>query len=88
MFEQYGVLHYCKPNVSNLVARTTSMAVSNVLVPLILELGDVGSLQTLAQSDAGFRSGIYLYRGKLVSDYVSSYFNIRSNNIDIYLSAF
>ena len=74
--------------MSNLVARTTSMAVSNVLVPLILELGDVGSLQTLAQSDAGFRSGIYLYRGKLVSDYVSSYFNIRSNNIDIYLSAF
>ena len=88
VFEQYGVLHYCKPNVSNQVARTTSMAVSNVLVPLILELGDVGSLQTLAQSEAGFRNGIYLYRGKLVSEYVSSYFNIRSNNIDIYLSAF
>lgn len=88
VFEQYGVLHYCKPNVSNQVARTTSMAISNVLVSLCLELGDVGSLQQLAQSDTGFRNGIYLYRGKLVSGYVSSYFNIHSNNIDIYLSAF
>ena len=26
VFEQYGVLHYCKPNISNRVARTTSMA--------------------------------------------------------------
>lgn len=88
VFEQYGVLHYCKPNISNQVARTTSMAVSNVLVPLFLELGDTGSLQTLARSDTGFRNGIYLYRGKLVNDYISSYFNIRSNDIDIYLSAF
>lgn len=88
VFEQYGVLHYCKPNVSNQVARTTSMAISNVLVSLCLELGDVGSFQQLVQSDTGFRNGIYLYQGKLVSDYVSSYFNIHSNNIDIYLSAF
>ena len=88
VFEQYGVLHYCKPNVSNQVARTTSMAISNVLIPLFLELGDAGSLQTLARSDTGFRNGLYLYRGKLVNDYVSSYFNIRSNDIDIYLSAF
>ena len=88
IFEQYGVLHYCKSNISNQVARTTSMAVSNVLVPLFLELGDVGSIQTFARTDMGFRNGIYLYRGKLVNDVVASYFNIRSSNIDIYLSAF
>ena len=34
VFEQYGVLHYCRQNISNRVARTTSMALSNIFVPV------------------------------------------------------
>lgn len=88
LFERYGVLHYCRPNISNQVARTASMALSNVFVPMLTELGDRGSIQTFARSNAGFRQGFYMYAGKLVNDYVASYFNLRANNIDIYLAAF
>ena len=35
VFEQYGVLHYCRQNISNRVARTTSMALSNIFVPML-----------------------------------------------------
>ncbi|MDY3068437.1 MAG: alanine dehydrogenase [Parabacteroides sp.] len=85
VFEQYGVLHYCRPNISNQVARTASMALSNVFVPLFLELGDYSSIQNCAKSDEGFKSGIYMYAGKLVNDYVASFFNLRANNIDIFM---
>ncbi len=88
MFEQFGVLHYCKPNISNSVARTTSMAFSNVFVSLLLMLGDVGSVQGMIKEDKCFRAGVYMYSGKPVNSYVSTHFNILSNNLDIYLSAF
>ena len=87
-FEQYGVLHYCRPNISNLVARTASMALSNLCVPQLLSIGDAGNMVAKLKSDPGFKNGAYLYCGKPVNDYVSSQFNIRSNNIDIYLVAF
>ncbi|RHJ94255.1 alanine dehydrogenase [Parabacteroides bouchesdurhonensis] len=88
VFEQYGVLHYCKLNISNRVARTTSMAFSNILVPLLLSYGDTGSIQGLIKADYGFRSGVYMYCGKLVNSYVSNHFNLSSNSLDLYLSAF
>ena len=88
LFEQYGVLHYCRANVSNNVARTTSMAISNIFVPLILSLGEKGNIQTMIKMDMGFRAGVYMYCGKTVNRYVSEHFNLPSTDISIYLSAF
>lgn len=88
VFEQYGVLHYCKPNISNHVARTTSMALSNIFVPMLFSLGDMGNIQSMIKVDSGFKSGVYMYGGKPVKEYVSGHFNMRSSNIDIYLAAF
>ncbi|MBP3517457.1 MAG: alanine dehydrogenase [Parabacteroides sp.] len=88
VFEQYGVLHYCRQNISNRVARTTSMALSNVFVPMLFQLGDAGSVQGKIKSDPGFKSGVYMYGGKPVNEYISRHFGLSSNHIDIYLFAF
>ena len=88
IFEQYGVLHYCKQNISNYVARTTSMALSNIFVPMLFQLGNAGAVQGMVKSDPGFKSGVYMYCGKPVNNYVSNRFGLSSNNIDLYLSAF
>ncbi|WP_080902655.1 alanine dehydrogenase [Parabacteroides sp. Marseille-P3160] len=88
IFEQYGVLHYCKANISNYVARTTSMAYSNLFVPILLTFGDMGAIQMMIRAENGFRNGVYMYHGKPVNEYVSSHFNIISGNLDIYLAAF
>ena len=39
-FLKHGVIHYCVPNIPSGFARTASQAVSNVLMPLLLEIGD------------------------------------------------
>ena len=88
VFEQYGVLHYAQPNVSNRVARTTSMAYSNILVPLLLALGDAGSLLGWINGNRGIHEGIYLYNGTPVNEYVAHSFNLSSNNLDLFLTAF
>ncbi|MDR1556663.1 MAG: alanine dehydrogenase [Tannerellaceae bacterium] len=88
VFEQYDVLHYCKPDICNSVARTTSMAFSNIFVSMLLALGDAGSFSSMIKEDACFRSGVYMFSGKPVNNFVSSHFNVNSNDLDLYLSAF
>ncbi len=88
VFEQFGVLHYCKNDISNYVARTASIAFSNLFISLFLTMGDMGSLAAMIKADPCFRAGIYMYGGKPVNNYVSNHFNLLSNNLDIYLSAF
>ena len=46
IFIKYGVVHYCVPNIPSGFARTASQAISNVLMPLILEAGEEGGLKT------------------------------------------
>jgi alanine dehydrogenase len=86
-FEKEGVIHYCVPNISSRVARTTSMALSNIFTPLILRMGESG-IAGIAQSDPVFRSGLYMYSGKLVNSYVAKYFNLPAHDIGLFLSMF
>ena len=88
VFEQYGVLHYCRQNISHRVARTTSMALSNIFVPMLFQLGEAGAVPGMVKSDPGIKNGVYMYCGKTVNNYVSNRFGLSSNNIDLYLSAF
>jgi alanine dehydrogenase len=88
IFEKYGVLHYCVPNLSSRVARTTSMALSNIFTPLIVRMGEVGGVAGITKIDMTFRSGLYMYSGKLVNAYVAKHFNLPANDIGLYLSVF
>jgi Alanine dehydrogenase len=88
IFEKHNVLHYCVPNLSSRVARTTSMALSNIFTPLIIQMGHLGGISGLTKVDPGFRSGLYMYSGVLVNSYVAGHFNISSNDIGLYLSVF
>lgn len=88
VYEKYGVVHYCMPNLSSRVARTTAMALSNIFTPLMLQLGELGGTTAMATVDAGFRSGFYLYGGKPVNPYVAGYFNLPAHDIALFLSVF
>jgi alanine dehydrogenase len=88
IFEKHGVLHYCVPNLSSRVARTTAMALSNIFTPLIIRMGELGGVAGIAKSDVVFRSGLYMYSGKLVNSYVAKCFGLSANDIGLFLSVF
>lgn len=87
IFDKGGVIHYCAPNISSRVARTTSMALSNIFTPLVIRMGESG-IAGIAQSDPVFRSGLYMYSGKLVNSYVAKHFNLQAHDIGLFLSMF
>ncbi|MDL2323048.1 alanine dehydrogenase [Bacteroidales bacterium OttesenSCG-928-A17] len=88
VFEKYGILHYCTPNLSSRVARTTAMALSNIFIPFIIEMGKFGGVIQGAKSDICYSSGLYMYSGKLVNPYVAGHFNLPASDISLYLSVF
>ncbi len=83
-----GVIHYCVPNISSLVARTASIALSNILTPIIISIGETGGIQNYIKTSKGFRRGIYIYNGILTNHDLGSKLNIPSKDIDLLLAVF
>ncbi len=88
VYVKYGVIHYCVPNITSRVARTASIALSNVFNPLMLNIADSGGVQKLLKEDVGLRHGVYIYNGILTNSRVGNYFGIPSKDIDLLMAAF
>jgi len=87
-FEKFGVIHYCAPNIASTVSRTTTIALSNIFAPVLLELGEMGGIAQYAKNQKGFREGIYIYNGILTNKDVGFKFNLTATDIDLILAAF
>jgi alanine dehydrogenase len=88
VFTKHGVIHYCVPNLPSRVARTASIAISNVFAPLLLRMGEAGGLKQFLKDDAGVRNGVYIYNGILTNNFIGKHFDIPSKDIDLLMAAF
>ena len=84
---KYGVIHYGVPNIASGFARTASQAISNVLMPLLLEIGDEGGLEKLIWHKINIRSGIYLFKGSLTNIYLSQRFNLKYTDLNLLIAS-
>lgn len=82
-FIKHGVIHYCVPNIASRVSRTASFALSNIFSPILLEMGEKGGCKSLIANDLGFRSGVYIYQGALVSEVLGRVFDLKYKNIEL-----
>lgn len=87
-YVEQGIVHFCVPNISSLVARTASIALSNVLSPIIITIGEIGGIQNYIKSTKGFRRGIYIYNGILTNADLGEKLNLPSKDIDLLLAVF
>jgi alanine dehydrogenase len=88
VFEKHGVIHYCVPNISARVARTSSVALSNIFAPILLKIGNSGSVDSAIIESSGFRHGAYIYGGVLVNRLIGTYYGIASNDIGLLLAGY
>ena len=86
-FIKHDVVHYCVPNLASKVPRTASMAVSNILTPMLMRAGGAGSLEHYILSHAGMRHGIYTFKGYLTNEYLGKRFQIKSTDLDLLLTS-
>ena len=85
VFERFGVLHFCELSISSRVARTASIALSNIFISMFSAMTESGGVGRLARFDRGFASGFYMFSGKMVNSYVANHFNWPVNDIGLFL---
>ena len=86
-FIKHDVIHYCVPNIASRVSRTASVAVSNILTPILLKAGSTGSIEHLFFSNYGLRHGVYTYKGCLTNEYLGERFKIKSTDLDLLITS-
>jgi alanine dehydrogenase len=88
VFVKHGVIHYCVPNIPSRVARTASIAISNVFAPLMIDMGALGDLGKHLKANVGLRHGVYVYKGILTNEAIGSRLGIPSKDMDLLMAAF
>lgn len=87
IYLKYGVIHYCVPNIPSGFARTASQAISNVLMPLLLEAGEEGGFEKLIWHQIHLRSGIYMFKGALTNFYLSERFGLKYTDLNLLIAS-
>ena len=87
VFTKYDVIHYCVPNIPSGFARTASQAISNVLMPLLLETGEDGGIDNVIWYKINIRSGIYLFKGSLTNFYLSERFDLKYTDLNLLIAS-
>ena len=86
-FKKYDVIHYCVPNIPSGFARTASQAISNVLMPLLLETADEGGIDHIVWHKINIRSGIYLFKGSRTNFYLSERFDVKFTDLNLLIAS-
>ncbi|MGG9971174.1 alanine dehydrogenase [Ferruginibacter sp. SUN002] len=87
VFRKYDVIHYCVPNIPSGFARTASQAISNVLMPLLLETAENGGIENLIWRKENIRAGIYMFKGALTNYYLSERFNLKYTDLALLVAS-
>jgi len=87
VFKKYDVIHYCVPNIPSGFARTASQSISNVLMPLMLEMADDGGFENMVWHKLNIRSGIYLFRGALTNFHLSQRFDLKFTDLNLLIAS-
>ena len=86
VFTKHGVIHYCVPNIPSGYARTASHAISNVIMPLMLEIAEDGGIHKKTWNDLNIREGLYLFNGALTNFYLSQRFNLKYTDLNLIIA--
>lgn len=86
-FTLHEVIHYCVPNMPSNAARTATYALTNVLVPYLLRIGEAGSINEALWRNEGLRSGTYVYRRHLTKKSLAAMFGIPHRDIELLIAS-
>lgn len=88
VYEKHGVIHFSAWNLPSRVARTASIALSNIFNPLFQNIAEAGGIIQLLRNDRGIRNGVYLFNGILTNETLGQKYGAISKDLDLLISAF
>ena len=87
VFVKHDVTHYCVPNIASRVARTASLAISNIFTPILLSAGDSGGFDEMIYTHQWLQKGVYSYKGSLTNLGLAKRFNLAFKDISLFMAA-
>ena len=82
-FIKHEVVHYCVPNIPAKYPRTSSVSISNMFTPYLLQIGENGGIENSLRFDKGLKNGLYFYHGILTNKSVAEWFNLDYSDINL-----
>lgn len=86
-FIKHDVVHYCVPNMASRVSRTASVAISNIITPLLQKAANPAGIEDLLLDNPGLRNGVYTYKGCLTNTYLGQRFQLKSTDLDLLITS-
>ncbi|MCC6723855.1 MAG: alanine dehydrogenase [Saprospiraceae bacterium] len=86
-FVKHGVVHYCVPKIASKVPRPASIAISNILTPMLINASKSGGLDELLFEHFGLRNGVYTYKGRLTNAYMGRRFGIKHTDLGLLMAS-
>ena len=83
---KHDVIHYCVPNIPSRVSRTASIAISNILTPILLVIAEEGGVSNTIKRHESLRNGTYTFNGFLTNENLSKNFNLPFKDLDLIMS--
>ena len=83
VFEKHGIVHYCVPNIPSRYAKTSSLSISNIFTPYLLQIRDEGGIENAVRFDRGLKSGLYFYHGILTNKSIAKWFDLSYRDINL-----
>jgi len=82
-FTKNGVIHYCVPNIPSRYAKTSSVSISNIFSPYLLQISESGGIEHAIRNDKGLKNGVYAYHGVLTNEAVGEWFDLSYRDINL-----
>ena len=80
-YEVDGIIHFCVPNLPSTASRASTRALTNSILPFVLEIADKGFDRAVRDCSA-LRRGTYVYRGGCVRESLAAAFGVQHRPID------
>ena len=85
-FIKHDVVHYCVPNIASRVSRTASIAISNILTPVLLSIAEEGGVENTIRKHECLRNGVYIFEGYVTNEMLSRNFKLPFKDLDLIMS--
>ena len=75
VYEVDGILHFCVPNLPSVAARSATVALTNALLPYLMEIAELGAARAL-EEDRDLARGTYVFEGECCKEPLSRMFAV------------
>lgn len=86
-FRKYDVIHYCVPNIASRVAQTATIAISNIVTPMVARIAEEGGIDEMIFGHRWFMKGVYTFKGTLTNYNLARKYNLGYKDLSLLMAA-